>query len=209
MASATESNNGKDNAIVWPSATTPADDTSIVNAADSTANTTTPATDKLFNTVELLEAILLGLDFKTLLLSQAVNKTFAGAIASSIKLQRAIHFAPNATTNHLPIISKTITTPEAYRFRLHEFHDGAITFFFDSKLLPTREKPATGSWRKIHARARVETRRLRLSDQTGMTRREIELPGSECTFGAALDALLFPSTALLLRKMFASKRERR
>lgn len=50
------------------------------------------AATKVLNTTELLEQILLGVDNKTLLLSQRVSKTFKDTIDRSVKLQRALFF---------------------------------------------------------------------------------------------------------------------
>ncbi|KAK5121724.1 hypothetical protein LTR85_004599 [Meristemomyces frigidus] len=53
--------------------------------------------ERVLNTAELLEAILLCLDTKTLLLSQRTCKSFLDTIAGSTKLQRALFFQLDTT----------------------------------------------------------------------------------------------------------------
>ncbi|KAK3677860.1 auxilin-like clathrin-binding protein required for normal clathrin function [Recurvomyces mirabilis] len=50
------------------------------------------SSEAVFAIPELLETFLLEVDMKTLLLCQAINKTFYGIINSSIKLQRKLYF---------------------------------------------------------------------------------------------------------------------
>ena len=52
------------------------------------------STERVLNTAELLEAILLQMDLRTLLLSQRVSKTFQTSIAGSPKLQHKLFFRP-------------------------------------------------------------------------------------------------------------------
>lgn len=53
------------------------------------------AAEQVFNLPELLEAILLQLPLTSIFLVKAVSKTWNQAIASSIKLQRALFLAPD------------------------------------------------------------------------------------------------------------------
>ncbi|CZT23205.1 uncharacterized protein RCC_08916 [Ramularia collo-cygni] len=55
------------------------------------------ARDKVLGTTELLEAILLGLDTKTLLLSKRVSKTFKATITDSLACQQALFLKPSIT----------------------------------------------------------------------------------------------------------------
>jgi hypothetical protein len=75
------------------------------------AHTQDSAAEQVFRLPELLETILLHLSQKDLLLSQRVSRNFRGTIFGSIRLQRALFFAPNwdlecrtfdayATNNH-------------------------------------------------------------------------------------------------------------
>ena len=57
-----------------------------------------PARRRVLDTTELLEAILLGLPVKTLLLAQRVSHGFKAVIDNSIHLQRALFFLPNTLT---------------------------------------------------------------------------------------------------------------
>lgn len=54
----------------------------------------------VLHTTELLEAILLGLDMRTLLLSQRVNKTFGNVIKGSLDLQRVLWVIPDPNIAH-------------------------------------------------------------------------------------------------------------
>ena len=53
---------------------------------------------RVLGTVELLENILLGLDIRTLLLSQRTNRHFKSVIDRSTKLQQALYFKLDAST---------------------------------------------------------------------------------------------------------------
>ncbi|EME80833.1 uncharacterized protein MYCFIDRAFT_85212 [Pseudocercospora fijiensis CIRAD86] len=59
-----------------------------------------PAAHAVLHTVELLQAILLSLDTKTLLLSQRTCKTWQDVIADSILLQEALFFRPAPPPDH-------------------------------------------------------------------------------------------------------------
>lgn len=119
------------------------------------------AVDKVFNTPELLEAILIDLDIKTILLSQRVNRTFNATIAGSIKLRRKLYFEP-ATAADSPgswtgltfediCGAEQILAPEGYRLRITQNPVGRWTAFeFDGKI-PTSKTPTTGSWREMRA----------------------------------------------------------
>lgn len=73
--------------------------------AEETAAVKHVACDKVLGTTELLEAILLGLDTKNLLLSQRVSKAFQATFTDSLAIQQALFLKPSATManswNHL------------------------------------------------------------------------------------------------------------
>jgi len=53
----------------------------------------------VFETPELLEAIMLELDMRTLILSHRVSQAFRATVASSIKLQRKLFFKAATSTS--------------------------------------------------------------------------------------------------------------
>ena len=53
------------------------------------------ATHAALDTTELLEAILVHVDMRTLLLSQRVSKTFEATIDGSLALQQTLNFKPS------------------------------------------------------------------------------------------------------------------
>ena len=56
-----------------------------------------PSSERVFNTVELIEAVLLELPLRDILLAQQVCKTWQAAIAASSPLQRALCLQPIKT----------------------------------------------------------------------------------------------------------------
>ncbi|KAK4494733.1 hypothetical protein PRZ48_014089 [Zasmidium cellare] len=117
------------------------------------------AAHKVFNTAELLEAILLQVgDFKTLLFSQRTCKLFQNAITGSVKLQQALFRHDDPTTPEQQFVFRTtydkgIKTPECYNFSIsREFWSGEqhMSIWFHSAL-PTGLVAPSGSWRKMYA----------------------------------------------------------
>ena len=53
------------------------------------------AASKVFNTVELLESILLELPCKDIVLAQRVSKIWQGTVTGSLELQKALYFVPS------------------------------------------------------------------------------------------------------------------
>lgn len=67
-------------------------------AASTPSSFGASAVSRMLATVELLENILLGLDMRTLLLSQRTSRHLKGVIAGSTKLQQALYFRLDTTT---------------------------------------------------------------------------------------------------------------
>ena len=113
---------------------------------------------------ELLEAILLQVDVKTLLLSQAVNRDFQAIIKNSVKLQQKLFFVPVPDTGqesepnpllmidpvpgvhlrNVPVFRGNYTNDLIY------IHDQSITFTsFGTNSILSRELPISGSWNRM------------------------------------------------------------
>ncbi|KAK4494730.1 hypothetical protein PRZ48_014086 [Zasmidium cellare] len=121
--------------------------------------TTSPAANKVLNTVELLETILLDVDFNTLLVSQAVNKTFASTIADSPKLQEKLFFKPPPKPNdgeppsrptYSSLHHQLNRADKFYTFGLTQWHDGEITVRFNFADPTPAMWKARGSWRRMY-----------------------------------------------------------
>ncbi|KAF2211375.1 hypothetical protein CERZMDRAFT_85541 [Cercospora zeae-maydis SCOH1-5] len=61
----------------------------------------TTAMDRVFNTVELLEAILVNLDLKTVLMTQRVHRTWKCTIQSSPRLQEKLFLRPTSVNTSI------------------------------------------------------------------------------------------------------------
>ncbi|KAF2162616.1 hypothetical protein M409DRAFT_26858 [Zasmidium cellare ATCC 36951] len=153
---------------------------------------TPTAADKVFNTTELLETILLSLDFRTLR-RRSINSTFSATIATSPHLQTALSLRPpahNTTTIYTNILWSKISTPEAYNFCLAEHAaSGDVVFHFGNKT-PSAAEPATGSWRGMYFGVRMTPGRSEIGVRWngGRHARYIAAWKEPCTLGEALDA---------------------
>lgn len=124
------------------------------------------AVQKVFDTVELLETILLDVDVHTVLLAQRTSKSFQATIVGSPTLQRRLYcenrlyFRPGTyipssrdrQSHRWRILPEFgfINTPEGYRICIQDFSSNGVVMFSFIGTIPTLQRPATGSWRKMH-----------------------------------------------------------
>ena len=89
-----------------------------------------PSSERVFNTVELIEAVLLELPLKDVLLAQRVCKTWQAAIAASSPLQRALCLRPIKTPidELRKVIGQQISADALPLITVHPFEDSNKLF---------------------------------------------------------------------------------
>lgn len=117
-------------ATAGPNITAENEDTAANNKPPSSEETKHAASDKVLGTTELLEAVLLELDTKTLLLSQRVSKTFKATITDSLAIQQALFPKPSMTM--APAWNELGFPPGYYTF----FREGSKVSFIDISARP-------------------------------------------------------------------------
>lgn len=104
--------------------------------------------------LELFEAVLLQLDLQTLLLSQRVSRSWAWRIRHSGPIQRALFFAPAATTDHDVVANPLLAEhfplwfPQRNRTNERKCFDNRKLDFFLATRKETHLRPEA-SWRRM------------------------------------------------------------
>ncbi|KAK4494363.1 hypothetical protein PRZ48_014661 [Zasmidium cellare] len=129
-------------------------------------NDESSATERTLHTTELLEQILLNLDYQTLLLSQRVNRQFKGTIDGSLKLQKKLFFrladededeavkygddGVNPLASKVPYLSVSTTSQEYIKSVRQEYPNLHITFYYPNPPPPPSSHTHTPSWRRMY-----------------------------------------------------------
>lgn len=165
--------------------------------ANPTATIEEPsAVDRVINTIELLEGILINLDMKTLLLSQRVSKQFNAVIAGSTSLQQALFFKQAPKDGHKygedgrnPLLiqenglKKARFIEKDLKTRIHGHRYGgrmAITYEFSHRDPPYMRVQDTASWQRMyltHCFEEVAPEFCIRSQKCSMPRESIRMPG--------------------------------